>query len=189
MTNIFNQEIHNVAAGMIICDIINNQSIILLGKSNLLKRYDEYENFGGKYDKSDLTTLHTALRETIEEFFNILVPTEFINKLAIDFIKQNLIIKRIKFYGMSYLINLKGLHYIFYKLTTITNKLDKYKINDTKTFNYALYLQERIIDDIPDKGLNEIRSIHIVSLKDILKKKSDLKLRWFTNKIILQFFK
>ena len=47
----------------------------------------------------------------------------------------------------------------------------------------------KVIDDIPDKGLNEIRSIHIVSLKDILKKKSDLQLRWFTNKIIHQFFK
>jgi hypothetical protein len=189
MVNLFNHEIQDVAAGVIICDIINNQPIVFLGKSNVLKRYEEYEGFGGKYDKGDISTLHTALRETIEEFFNILVPTEFINKLAIDFIKHDLIIKRIKFYGMSYLINLKALHYIFYKLTTITDQLDKYKINNTKTFNYNLYLQERIIDDIPDKGLNEIRSIHIVSLKDILKNKSNLQIRWFTNKIIHQFFK
>ena len=104
----------------------------------------------------------------IEEFFNLLTPQEFINELAIDIINLNLIIKRKQLYGMSYLINLNGLNFIFNKLIVINNDLTKYKTNNT--FNYTLYFQDRIINDLPHNGLNEIKSLQVVKIKDILNK-------------------
>jgi len=206
--DIFTNEIKYSAAGILISDIIDNERIVFLGKSNIPNRNSDYEGFGGKYEKCDLTSLHTALREMIEEFFNYLTPIDFINDLAIDMINLNLIIKRKKLYGMSYLINLNGLNFIFNKLLTINNELTKYKTNNTllascakhdcntllascakhncNTFNYNLYFQDRIINELPHNGLNEIKSLHIIKIKDILNKNNNFKLRWFTSKIIYE---
>jgi hypothetical protein len=182
--DIFTNEIKCCAAGILIYDIVNNEQIVFLGRSNIPNRNSDYEGFGGKYEKCDLTSLHTALREMIEEFFNLLTPQEFINELAIDIINLNLIIKRKHLYGMSYLINLNGLNFIFNKLIVINNDLTKYKTNNT--FNYDLYFQDRIINDLPHNGLNEIKSLHVVKIKDILNKNNNLNLRWFTSKIIYE---
>jgi hypothetical protein len=194
--DIFTNEIKYCAAGILIFDIIDNEHIVFLGKSNIPNRNSDYEGFGGKYEKCDLTSLHTALREMIEEFFNYLTPIDFINELAIDMINLNLIIKRKQLYGMSYLINLNGLNFIFNKIVTINNELNKYKTNNTllascakhdcNTFNYNLYFQDRIINDLPHNGLNEIKSLHIIKIKDIINKNNNLKLRWFTSKIIYE---
>ena len=182
--DIFTNEIKYCAAGILIFDIIDNEHIVFLGKSNIPNRNSDYEGFGGKYEKCDLTSLHTALREMIEEFFNYLTPIDFINELAIDMINLNLIIKRKQLYGMSYLINLNGLNFIFNKLLTINDDLNKYKTNNI--FNYNLYFQDRIINDLPHNGLNEIKSLHIIKIKDIINKNNNLKLRWFTSKIIYE---
>ena len=156
---------------------------MFLGKSNIPKRTNEFEGFGGKWEPEDISSLHTALREMIEEFFNIKTNTEFINKLALDVINANIIIKRIELYGMSYLINLSGLDFIFIHLTEFDNTIKKYKTVDNK-FNYKEYIKERIISDIPANGINEIKSIILCKLSDI--KNNSYDLRWFTSKIIYE---
>lgn len=181
-TDIFANELLNKAGGILISDIIDNEQIVLLGKSNIPNRLNEYEGFGGKYESCDLTSLHTAIREMIEEFFNIRASTEFINNLAVAIIYSNIIIKRFELYGMSYLINLDGLDFIFKNLIFFDNNLLKYKLDDK--FNYKLYFQERIITDIPSNGINEIQSLHVIKIADIKNKIYDL--RWYTSKIIFE---
>jgi hypothetical protein len=181
--NIFINELVGKAGGILISDIIDGEQVLFLGKSNIPKRTNEFEGFGGKWEPEDISSLHTALREMIEEFFNIKTNTEFINKLALDVINANIIIKRIELYGMSYLINLSGLDFIFIHLTEFDNTIKKYKTVDNK-FNYKEYIKERIISDIPANGINEIKSIILCKLSDI--KNNSYDLRWFTSKIIYE---
>ena len=171
------------AGGILISDIVYSEQIVFLGQSNIPKRANDFEGFGGKWEPEDISSLHTALREMIEEFFNINTSTEFINKLALDVLNANIIIKRVELYGMSYLINLSGLDFIFMNLTQFDNTLCKYKTLENK-FNYQEYIQERIVTDIPANGMNEIKSIIFCKLYDVKNKMYDL--RWFTSKIIYE---
>jgi hypothetical protein len=180
---IFSKDIKNIAGGFIITDYIDNQQVILLGKTNISNNYIQFEGFGGKSEKQDLTSLHTALRELIEEFFNIKISITKINKLALFFRINKLIIKQYHMNGMCYVINFNGLNYIFQKIKK-HNTLKKYNINNY--FDYETYINERIITDKPKDGLNEITSLKIFTLLDI--KNNKVNLRWFTKKIISIIF-
>ena len=181
--NIFINELVGKAGGILISDIIDGEEILFLGQSNIPKRANEFEGFGGKWEPEDISSLHTALREMIEEFFNIKTTTEFINQLALDVLNANIIIKRVELYGMSYLINLSGLDFIFVNLAQFDNKLSKYKTLENK-FNYQEYIQERVVSDTPGNGMNEIKSIILCKVADVKNKMYDL--RWFTSKIIYE---
>lgn len=178
----FNNDMKGVSGGILIVDIIDNKNIILLGKPNIKKREHEYESFGGKKEDYDLTSLHTAIREFIEEFFNLKLSTDDINIIAIYIRKQNLIIKQQEFYGISYMINFKGLNEIYQKICDIQKDCNLYKYNTNNNFDLNKYINERIITEIPIDGLNEIKSIHLFDMEDI--KKNKIKLRWYTKKII-----
>ncbi len=179
--NIFANELVGKAGGFLISDIIDGEQIVFLGKSNIPQRSTEYEGFGGKWEPTDISSLHTALREMIEEFFNIKTTTEFINNLALNIINSNIIIKRVELHGMSYLINLIGLNFIFTHLVLFAQELTNFKTLDGN-FDYEKYIQKRIITDASSNGLNEIYSIHICKLSDIKNKVYNL--RWYTSKII-----
>jgi hypothetical protein len=178
--NLFSSDLKGKAGGILIADEINGDRVILLGKSNIPNRKETYESFGGKYESQDLSSLHTALREFIEEFFNYKISTEQINYLATELKKSNHIIKQKEFYGMSYLINFNGLNFIFQKLCLFIEPLNNYKLDNN--FDLVKFINNRIIIDEPSDGLNEIKSIDLLKLDDISDKK--IKLRWFTNKII-----
>jgi len=182
MSNLFLNDIQGKSGGFLIVDEVLGHKIILLGKSNspIKKKNNYYESFGGNNESQDLTSLHTAIRELIEEFFNIKVQTDFINNLAIDLRNSKFILKQHEFYGMSYLINFSGLNFIFQKLSNSYHFLNKYKLNNK--FNLKLFIDERKITELPYSGLNEIQQIQIFKLDDILNNK--IHLRWFTNKII-----
>ena len=181
--NNFPKELVGKAGGILISDIIDGEQVVFLGKSNIPKRANEYEGFGGKWEPQDISSLHTALREMIEEFFNLKPSTAFINQLALDVVNSDIIIKRIELHGMSYLINLAGLDQIFVRLCEFAPELTKWKTPDNK-FNYLQYASERVVTEIASNGLNEIQSIHICKLLDIRHKVYDL--RWFTSKIIYE---
>jgi hypothetical protein len=87
---------------VLIVDEINNIKVILLGKSNKTKRHETYESFGGKAENDDITTLHTAVRELVEEFFNHKVSTKLINEIT----------KSKELYGIIYLINFSSFYYL-----------------------------------------------------------------------------
>ena len=101
-----------LSGGVIICDIINNENIIVLGKSNILNEIDTFESFGGKAEKTDLSPLHTAIRELIEEFFNFKISDDSINDIVIKLEKEKQIIKRFKHSGLIYLINFMSMNSI-----------------------------------------------------------------------------
>jgi len=184
---IYHNESTRKPGGVIISDIIDGKRIVLLGKSNVPTRKDTYESFGGKMEETDISSLHTALRELIEEFFNTKVTTDFVNELYQECKKGKYILKRYEYFGISYLINMDGLNQIFQKVCTINNRLYDYNDIDNPSFNYLKYIQERIIDDKPSDGLNEIESIHIIDLVDI--KNNKINIRWYTNKVISKMLK
>ena len=184
---IYQNESNSKPGGVIISDIIDGKRIVLLGKSNVPNRKDTYESFGGKMEETDISSLHTALRELVEEFFNTKVTTEFVNELYHECKKGRYVLKRYEYYGISYLINIDGLNKIFQKVCTINPSLNDYNDVEKSYFNYMKYIEERIINDLPSDGLNEIESIHIVELDDI--KNNKINIRWYTNKVIGKMLK
>ena len=187
METLFNNDMKGVSGGILIVDKINNNNIIILGKPNISKREHEYESFGGKKEEEDLTSLHTAIREFIEEFFNMRILTDHINIMATYVRTEKIIVKQREFYGMSYMINMNGLNKIFQKLCSIlesqdasNNILSKYNYNNS--FDLNKYIDERTVDVCIGDGMNEIKSLHIFNIADI--KDQKIKLRWYTKKII-----
>jgi hypothetical protein len=172
-----------LSGGVIICDIINNENIIVLGKSNILNEIDTFESFGGKAEKTDLSPLHTAIRELIEEFFNFKISDANINDIVIKLEKEKQIIKRFKHSGMIYLINFTGLNIISKLLSQYLIELNDYIIDGI--FNINDYIINRIIDDKPINGLNEIKLIKIFNLNDVINNKINLRL--YTKMIINTF--
>lgn len=179
-SDVFKNDLKEQAGGILISDIINNERVILLGKSNTPNKICIYESFGGKTEKQDVSSLHTALRELVEEFFNYKISTKLINKIAYKIRKSNLIIKTKKLYGMAYLIDFNGLNFIFHFLLTEIPTLKKYYVNNI--FDYKTYINERVIKGKAKDGLNEIEKIELFKLSDV--KDKNINLRWFTNKII-----
>ena len=160
--------------------IVSDGFTILLGRTN--KEGIIYECFGGGAEEQDLSSLHTAVRELIEELFNLKLSVEIINSLS-DLLIMNKIIKdKLVFYGDSFLIDYKGLEFVFNYLAKYITKYNKY----IKPFNLNLFVQERIITDKPSKGLNEIISVHILYLADVINNKYPI--RWYSNKVIQYFF-
>jgi hypothetical protein len=180
LIDIFSNDLQGLSGGILICDKINGDRVILLGKSNVPKRADTYESFGGKTEKQDLTSLHTAIREFVEEFFNYKISTDLVNKIALNIRKLKLIKKQCELYGMAYLINFGGLNFIFQFILSEISSLKKYNVSNA--FNLIGYISDRIIIEKPINGLNEIEKIEIFKLADILDKKVNLRL--YTNKII-----
>lgn len=160
--------------------IVSDGFTILLGRTN--KKGIIYEGFGGGAEEQDLSSLHTAVRELIEELFNQKVSVEIINSLSDLLIMNKLIKDKLVFYGDSFLIDFKGLEFIFNYLSNYIFKYNKY----IKPFNLNLFIQERIITDKPNNGLNEIISIHIFNLADVINNKYPI--RWYSNKVIQYFF-
>jgi hypothetical protein len=178
--DIFKNDLKEQAGGILISDIINKERVIFLGKSNIPKRADTYESFGGRTEKQDVSSLHTAIRELVEEFFNYKISTNLVNLIACKLRNSNLIKKQQELHGMSYLIDFEGLNFIFQFLLTEIPSLQKY--SSSNTFNYQAYISDRKINGKAAEGLNEIEKIELFKLDDVKEKKVNL--RWFTNKII-----
>ncbi len=180
--SIFGKDLKGLSGSVLISDFIEGQKVIILGKSNVPKRSNSFESFGGRYEKEDATTLHTAVRETIEEFFNLKPTYNNVNEIAEGLRRNKLIVRQYELHGMSYLINFAGLNFIFQKLLTEHYKLIPY--NDKGKFNITKYIEERQVPEKPDQGLGEIHSLRVFKVNDIKEKKIDIDIRWYTNKLI-----
>ena len=55
----FPKDLKEKSGGFIIVDKIEGEGVILLGKSNSSNKSISYENFGGRYEKEDICSLHT----------------------------------------------------------------------------------------------------------------------------------
>lgn len=180
--SIFSKDLKGQTGSLLISDFLEGHKVIILGKSNVAKRSNSFESFGGRYEKEDATTLHTAVRETIEEFFNLKPSNNKVNEIAEGFRKNKLIIRQYELHGMSYLINFSGLNFIFQKLLSDFTELKPY--DDKSKFNVTKYIEERQVPDKPTEGLNEIHSLRVFKINDIKEKKIDIDIRWYTNKLI-----
>lgn len=180
--SIFGRDLKGQSGSLIISDFIEGHKVIILGKSNVPKRSNSFESFGGRYEKEDATTLHTAVRETIEEFFNLKPSNSKVHEIAEGFRRNKLIIRQYELHGMSYLINFAGLNFIFQKLMGEFSELIPY--NDKGKFSITKYIDERQVPDKPDHGLNEIHSLRVFKVNDLKEKKVDIDIRWYTNKLI-----
>lgn len=180
LDDVFKNDLKEQAGGILICHTINNEQVILLGKSNIPKRIGTWESFGGKTEKQDISSLHTAIRELVEEFFNYKISTKLINDIAYKIRNSNLIIKSKELHGMSYLIDFTGLNFIFQFLLKEIPALEKFNVDNF--FDYKTYINERTINSKAKDGLNEIEKIELFKLSDI--KDKNINLRWFTKKII-----
>ncbi len=178
--DIFKQDTKGLAGGILICDLIDGEKVIFLGKSNIPYKNKFYESFGGRSEKTDISSLHTAVRELVEEFFNLRININELNKLTYNIKKANIILNQHQDNGMSYLIDFSGLNFIFQQLCLIYNQLQKY--NNNNNFDYIKYIKERIITEKSFNGLNEIQHIELFKISDIKNNKINLSL--FTNKII-----
>jgi len=159
----FSKDLKEKSGGFIIVDKIEGEDVILLGRSNISNKKTVYENFGGRYEKYDICSLHTGVRELIEEFFNLKAPIDVVNLIA-----------------MAYLINFEGLNFIFQNIVNYNENLIKYNID--LQFDYFTYINDRIITEKANNGLNEIHRIELFKVKDV--KDNSVNLRWYTNKII-----
>ncbi len=178
--DIFKQDIKGLAGGILICDFIDGEKFIFLGKSNIPYKNKFYESFGGRYEKTDISSLHTAIRELVEEFFNLRININDLNNLTYNIKKGNIILSQYQDNGMSYLIDFYGLNFIFQQLCLIYSQLQKY--NNDNNFDYIKYIKERIVTDKSSNGLNEIQYIELFKISDIKNNKINLGL--FTKKII-----
>ena len=180
--SIFGKDLKGQSGSLLISDFIEGQKVIILGKSNVPKRANSFESFGGRYEKEDATTLHTAIRETIEEFFNLKPSNNKVNEIAEGLRTNKLIVRQYELHGMSYLINFAGLNFIFQKLINDYQELVPY--NNKGKFNVTKYIEERQVPDKLDKGLGEIHSLRVFKVNDLKEKKVDIDIRWYTNKLI-----
>ena len=176
----FSKDLKEKSGGFIIVDKIEGEDVILLGRSNISNKKTVYENFGGRYEKYDICSLHTGVRELIEEFFNLKAPIDVVNLIALGLRTNNLIIKQYELNGMAYLINFEGLNFIFQNIVNYNENLIKYNID--LQFDYFTYINDRIITEKANNGLNEIHRIELFKVKDV--KDNSVNLRWYTNKII-----
>ena len=149
----FPKDLKEKSGGFIIVDKIEEDKVILLGKSNITNKGVSYENFGGRYEKEDICSLHTGVRELIEEFFNLKVPVNVVNIIAYGLRTNNLIIKQHELNGMAYLINFDGLNFIFQQfviwkakllmnLSPFLNESDKYRLKHLVIQSYIKYLMK-----------------------------------------------
>jgi hypothetical protein len=161
-------------AGLTIIGKVKNRPVIIMGSNPTNTGSEKYELLGGQYDSNDKTTLHTAIREFTEEFFNKKYSQELIDDICKHLIIYNKILDlTIKFKSsISYFINLK------------TFELICKIINPNELFNLDNIIKKRnqlLIDfKKPHDGLNEIKTIHVVYLDKVL----ELNMRLFTLTII-----
>lgn len=162
-------------SGIAIFDNIDNNYIVLMGSKKSIKgRIFEY--FGGHNEPEDDSALHTAIRELVEELFNVKISKININELTNNMLQQNDIRHEITLVHPN-----KNLTYFigFETLEKIYNYLHFGKYQIIQHFDLIKYLKGRKINGNPKDGLNEIEKIHIYYLEDVAK----LKLRNVSRRI------
>jgi len=139
-----------------------NDYIILLGGTyrNQIKKY---EMLGGRCEPQDKTALHTAVREFIEELFNIKLHIDKIDELVRHLILNSHIaynLTQISETSVSYFTDFKTLELIY-------NFVYYGKYNSVHSLNFTKFMQERNSNKLKcekSDGLCEIDFVSVVYL-------------------------
>ena len=152
----------NRNSGVCIFDKVGKDYILLMG-SKVKNNNRIYEFFGGHYEKTDKTALHTATREILEEIFNIKIESENIDILVIEIINHGDIRNELTLEnengGMTYFIGFESLEKVYNYI-----KYGKYK--KIENFDIMKYVDNRYVNGDAKNGLNEISKLHFYYLKN-----------------------
>ena len=166
----------NMNAGLTVIEQIKNKNdyIVFIGFNNHngIKRF---EFFGGKYDISDKTALHTATREFTEELFNYKLSQDQIDTLVYNLIINNHLIDELTYItkSASYFINLNTFKYIYnfikYNKYDIITHIDYNQFIKTRNDNFILGIpainnKNYLNGDPSNEGLYEIEKISMIYL-------------------------
>jgi len=154
----------NLNSGLTIIKKIKNQNdyIILLG-GNYMGNLKKYEMFGGRYEPSDKTALHTGIREFIEELFNIKFDLNNLDKLVENVVVNEHLIDSLTHKSdtsISYFANFRTLELIYNFVY-----YGKYQI--VKPLDFSKFMEKRNLasnECVKSNGLCEIDFISIVYL-------------------------
>jgi hypothetical protein len=156
------QMVRNRNSGVVIFDKINKDYIVLMG-SKIKNNERVYEFFGGHYEKDDKAAIHTAIREMMEEIFNLKLEKANIDVLAHQMIQNGDIRNDLTLEnengGITYFIGFQALEKVFNFI-----KYGKYK--RVESFDLIQYMNNRIVHGKANNGLNEIKHLHLHYLKD-----------------------
>ena len=105
-----------------------NGELVLCGyQSN--KKIPNISGFGGKREDNDKTLIHTAIRETLEELFNIKPDIELINNIILMFNTNKTIINNDYYLIIYSFDNLELLLQLLQKNNIHSNLYDKFPSN------------------------------------------------------------
>ena len=147
----------------IIKKIKNKQDYIILLGGNYISESKKYEMFGGRYEDSDITALHTAIREFTAELFNIKLNLHKLNQLVENIVVNAHLINNLtnkSDTSVSYYANFKTLeliyNYVYYGQYKIVHQLDFAKFMEKRN--------EQNTKCMKSNGLCEIDFIIVVYL-------------------------
>ena len=177
-------KIKNINAGLVLFEKINNEYYGLLG-SYFDKNNDVIYTFpgGGYLDSYDKTALHTAVREFIEEIFNIKVADTKLNEI-VSMIRKEKLLSNIYIHKPDKFITYFG---NFNILNFIYENIYNHKIN---LYNFINFRNKKVNEKIvPKDGLNEFNKIHVIKINYLLKDKIKIRIisKYILNKMIQLF--
>ena len=175
-------KIKNINAGLVLFKNIKGYHYSIIG-SYLDKNNNKIYTFpGGTYDKNyDKTGLHTAIREFIEEVFNIKIADTKLNEI-VNGVKEQKLLYDIYIYKPNKFITFFG---DFKILNFIYKSIYNHKIN---LYSFLPFRNKKIHEKIiPKDGLNEFLKIHLMKLEFLLK--NTLKLRSISKYVLFKMIK
>jgi hypothetical protein len=131
-----------------------NEKLVLCGYQQN-KKISNISGFGGKKELKDKTYIETAIRETLEELFDIIPDKEITNIINMNIIHKNVLIQD------EYCM----LTYTFDDLETILHILNKFQIKSNLYDNFPLTISELIFNRKIDSK-SEISHLCLLPLKE-----------------------
>lgn len=177
-------KIKEINAGLVILKKHKGEIYTLIGSYQDKNNEKIYTFPGGSYSKIyDKTSLHTAVRELIEEVFNIKIAQSKLDEIVKNINEKELLIdeyiyKPKKF--ITYFGDFKILNFIF-------KSIYNYKFN---LYEFLAFRNKKINEEIIAKdGLDEFVKIHFIKLNDLNNTKIKLRLisKYVLNQIYLLF--
>lgn len=151
-------KIKNINAGLIILKKINTDYYALIG-SNIIDSKKVYKFSGGKYISLDKTALHTAVRQFIEQIFNIKISSTKIDEIVKGIIKNKLLLNEYVYVPniiMTYFGSFKVLNYIYKEI--YNQKLNIYNFFSSRNKNM----------DYISNTSSKLSKISLSRIKDLL---------------------
>ncbi len=144
----------------------NSDYVIMIG-STIKNNKSIYELLGGSHELEDISSLHTAVREFIEEFFNIKVSINQVDNIVREIVCGEYLIDFVyrEKQSISYFVNFNCFVMICKKIGPQFYIMSNDKIDIAATINLR---NKNFIKQNSYNGLYEIDNVGVVYLSKIL---------------------